>query len=101
MFGNLAAFVNGNMFTGLYGDEIFLRVPQEDQPGLLEQTGASIFAPMMGRPLKDYIVIPRSFLTNPEKITDWVTRSLEWSLTLPAKAKTKQRTKRIQRAKKT
>ena len=27
MFGNLAAFVNGNMFTGLFGEDLFVRLP--------------------------------------------------------------------------
>ncbi len=30
MFGNLAAFVNGNMFCGLFGEDLFVRVSAED-----------------------------------------------------------------------
>ena len=29
MFGNLAAFVNGNMFAGLFGDDLFVRLPDD------------------------------------------------------------------------
>ena len=33
MFGNLAAFVNGNMFAGLFGEDLFVRLPvPEAQP---------------------------------------------------------------------
>ena len=28
MFGNVAAFVNGNMFMGLFGDELFVRLSE-------------------------------------------------------------------------
>ena len=31
MFGNLAGFVNGNMFMGLYGDGLFVRLSEEDR----------------------------------------------------------------------
>ena len=29
MFGNMAAFVNGNMFAGLFGDALFVRLPED------------------------------------------------------------------------
>jgi len=31
MFGNLAGFVNGNMFCRLLGEDLFVRVSDEDQ----------------------------------------------------------------------
>ena len=30
MFGNLAGFVNGNMFCGLFGEDLFVRVSVDD-----------------------------------------------------------------------
>jgi TfoX/Sxy family transcriptional regulator of competence genes len=91
MFGNLAAFVNGNMFMGLYGDEIFVRLAEEDRPQLMEEKGASVFAPVAGRMMKEYIVLPQAFRKDPEKIAGWVNRSLEWCLTLPPKTKSASR----------
>jgi TfoX/Sxy family transcriptional regulator of competence genes len=99
MFGNLSAFVNGNMFMGVYGEEIFVRLAQEDQPELLDEKGSSFFAPLPGRTMKEYIVLPHSFREKPEKIEEWVNRSLEWSLTLPPKAKKKQQTRSGSKAK--
>ena len=32
MFGNQAAFVNGDMFAGLFGDRLFVRLSDEDRP---------------------------------------------------------------------
>jgi TfoX/Sxy family transcriptional regulator of competence genes len=101
MFGNLAAFVNGNLFMGLYGDDIFVRLSEEDQPELLDLRGASRFEPVAGRVMKDYIVLPRTLLADPEKSAEWVTRSLEWALTLPLKEhKKKGRTKSGQKLRK-
>ena len=30
MFGNLSAFVNGNMFAGLFGEDLFVRLPEPE-----------------------------------------------------------------------
>jgi TfoX/Sxy family transcriptional regulator of competence genes len=86
MFGNDAAFVNGNMFTGLFGKELFVRLSVEDQAELLVEEGASRFAPMKGRPMSGYIVVPNAWRSNPKKVGEWVARSLAWSSGLPAKA---------------
>ena len=61
MFGNISAFVNGNMFFGLFGDDIFLRLSIQDQQELLKNKGASFLEPMKGRPMKDYVIIPRTW----------------------------------------
>jgi TfoX/Sxy family transcriptional regulator of competence genes len=36
MFGNLGAFVNGNIFMGLFGAEVGLKLPDADQRALRE-----------------------------------------------------------------
>src|SRR5207342_2946046 len=35
MFGNLGAFVNGNMFMGLFGSDVGIKLPEDDQQRLL------------------------------------------------------------------
>ena len=84
MFGNLSAFVNGNMFFGLFGDELFVRLPVQDL-SLLKEKGASNLEPMKGRPMKDYVVMPSSGKEEPETVRAWVSKSLAWSSRLPAK----------------
>lgn len=85
MFGNIAAFVNGNMFMGLLGSELFVRLSEEDRMELLKEPGASIFEPMKGRPMKEYILIPRSWRNEPKNVASWVSRSLGWASKLPQK----------------
>ncbi len=85
MFGNVSAFVNGNMFLGLYGNDLFLRLPDEDRQELLKKKGASLFEPMKGKPMKEYILIPRAWTNQPETIRSWVSRSLHWTSKLPPK----------------
>jgi hypothetical protein len=58
MFGNDAAFANGNPFTCLSGRNLFVRLPEQDQKVLLKEKGAARFTPIEGRPMGGYIVIP-------------------------------------------
>jgi TfoX/Sxy family transcriptional regulator of competence genes len=92
MFGNLSAFVNGNMFSGAFGEDLFVRLPEEQEELLKEEEGAAAFAPMAGRPLKGYVTLPRGWgISDPEKAGDWIARSLGWARTLPRKDKKKKR----------
>jgi TfoX/Sxy family transcriptional regulator of competence genes len=84
MFGNLAAFVNGNMFLGLLGTQVAVRLPEDDREELLKQKGAEIFAPM-GRAMKEYVVLPDAWRKSRAKAEHWVDRSLAWASTLPPK----------------
>jgi TfoX/Sxy family transcriptional regulator of competence genes len=91
MFGNISGFVNGNMFMGLYGSDIFVRLSENNQAELKKIKGASNFEPMKGRVMKDYVVLPKSWLTanDREKILPWVSRSLNDIAKLPEKTKGK------------
>jgi TfoX/Sxy family transcriptional regulator of competence genes len=85
MFGNVAAFVNGNMFSGLFGDVLFVRLSDADA-ARLRADGGGDFAPMPGRPMKAYTTLPPSWQTDIEATQRWVATSLEWTRSLPVKA---------------
>jgi hypothetical protein len=51
MFGNLASFVNGNMFAGLFGEDLFVRLPDEERDQVKQQGGHD-FEPIPGRAMK-------------------------------------------------
>ena len=85
MFGNPAAFINGNLFTGLFGDDLFVRVADDDATRLLAAGGAD-FAPMPGRPMRGYTTLPRPWQSDLDSARRWITTSLEWTRSLPAKA---------------
>ena len=87
MFGNLAAFVNGNMFTGLWGDELWIKLSDEEYEKLLAVKGARKFEPMKGRPMGGCIIVPSSWSDDEGKLKSWIARSLEWSRELPPKSK--------------
>lgn len=85
MFGNLSAFVSGNMFMGVCGGDFLVRLPESDRAELLMIEGAAVFEPMKGRQMKEYVVVPRQWTRDPAKIKPWVMKSLEWSAKLPPK----------------
>jgi TfoX/Sxy family transcriptional regulator of competence genes len=87
MFGYPAAFVNGNMFAGLFQDQMFARLPPEERAELEDRFGPLPFEPMQGRPMKDYTRLPDDIVANEAETASWLAKSLAWSVTLPPKAK--------------
>jgi TfoX/Sxy family transcriptional regulator of competence genes len=86
MFGNTSAFVNGNMFFGVYGDDILVRLSEGDAKELMANKGASPFEPMKGRIMKSYFLVPRAWRKDQLELTrEWVKRSFEWAAKLPPK----------------
>ena len=82
MFGNLGAFVNGNMFMGLFGSDVGLKLPPDGQSELLAEPGAGPFGPAE-RPMGGYVTIPASW--TPAEAGPWIERSLAFVGSMPAK----------------
>jgi TfoX/Sxy family transcriptional regulator of competence genes len=82
MFGNLSAFVNGNMFAGIFGDELFVRLPDAERGEVRSQGGAD-FEPMPGRAMRGYVTVPGGL--SGDRSRELVSRSLAWARELPAK----------------
>ncbi len=89
MFGNFAAFVNGNMFIGVFGEAVFVRLNEADRAALVNEPGTGIFEPMKGRPMKEYVSFAEPWRAEPGKVLVWVARSLEYVGAMPVKAKRK------------
>jgi TfoX/Sxy family transcriptional regulator of competence genes len=84
MFGNLSAFVNGNMFCGLFGEDLFVRVSEGDQAKIRKQ-GGKAFEPMPGRAMTGYVVVPLGWQKKPDATRSWIVAALSWSKALPPK----------------
>lgn len=89
MFGHPSAFENGQLFTGLFGDGLFVRLGEEDRAELLKLRGALPFAPMKGRPMKEYVVLPPSLIDDEEAVKSWMRRGLEYARSLPPRSAAK------------
>jgi TfoX/Sxy family transcriptional regulator of competence genes len=86
MFGFPAGFINGNMFMGLFEDSMILRLPDELRDELMKLEGAQAFAPMAGRVMRGYVVLPDSLIGDRKTLSSWVSKALAHGESLPPKA---------------
>ena len=84
MFGSLGAFVNGNMFAGLFGEDVGVKL---DEAGL-EELGRCRAAGRSGRqerPMGGYLSLPAEL--DDETQSAWLDRARDHVATLPPKVK--------------
>jgi TfoX/Sxy family transcriptional regulator of competence genes len=86
MFGNLAAFAGDQMFFGLFGDALFVRLGDDERAALMAE-GASQLEPMPGRPMREYVVLPPAMVDDEQQARAWIQRSLTYAAGLPPKKK--------------
>lgn len=97
MFGNLGAFVNGNMFAGLFGEQIGVKLLDESSRAELSGvSGTGPFGPPE-RPMGGYLGLPGSWTTSPNKASVWIERAMLEVSALPVK-KPKPKPKPVRKA---
>jgi TfoX/Sxy family transcriptional regulator of competence genes len=84
MFGSVGAFVNGNMFAGLFGTDIGVKLDDEAKAELEAIDGSGPFGPEE-RPMGGYLSMPGSFTE--EQARDWMERARQHVATFPPKVK--------------
>src|SRR5260370_12343443 len=84
MFGNLSALVNGNMFAGLFGEDLFVRLPDEQSAPIRKQGGRD-FAPVAGHVMKGYVTGPSTSRHQTTASKAWIAASLVLTRVLPPK----------------
>jgi TfoX/Sxy family transcriptional regulator of competence genes len=86
MFGNLGGFVNGNMFMGLFGADVGVKLDQADQAALLSEKGAGPFGPE-GHSMAGYVSLPAVWRSSPAQAEVWVAKAFAVAAELPPKVK--------------
>ncbi|HWG12629.1 MAG TPA: TfoX/Sxy family protein [Streptosporangiaceae bacterium] len=86
MFGNLGAFVHGNMFAGLFGADVGVRLDDAGRTELEAADGSGPFGPQE-RPMGGYLSLPRAWRASPEVAATWIERARAHVATLPPKQK--------------
>ena len=84
MFGSVAAFVNGNMYAGLFGTDIGVKLDPQALEELAAIEGSGPFGPAE-RPMGAYLSLPSHF--DDEQATAWLERAREYVGTFPAKVR--------------
>jgi TfoX/Sxy family transcriptional regulator of competence genes len=80
MFGQPAAFVSGNMFTCLFGDDLVVRLGAEGASKLIKQGGKQL-EPMPGRPMTGYATVPGAWQKSPAAASKLVIEALDFTRT--------------------
>jgi TfoX/Sxy family transcriptional regulator of competence genes len=81
MFGNLGAFVNGNMFMGLFGSDVGVKLAPA-QADELRAAGGGPFGPEE-RPMGGYVTLPPGI--GEADARAWVDTALAYVAALPPK----------------
>ena len=84
MFGGVGFMVQGNMAVGVIDDELMVRIAKEETDGALEEPGTRIFD-FTGRPMKGWVMVREAGIADQDGLTSWVTRGVDYALSLPAK----------------
>lgn len=88
MFGCPVYFVNDNMFTGVKGGTVFLRLSANDRSEIVSECDeVAPFEPRPGFFMKEYVSLPESVLTDTGFMQKWLNKSYSFTLSLPAKVK--------------
>jgi TfoX/Sxy family transcriptional regulator of competence genes len=86
MFGNLGAFVNGNMFAGLFGSTVGVRlIDDASREELAAIQGTGPFGPAE-RPMGGYLALPQNWSTQPKLAAGWASTAMTQVAALPPKA---------------
>jgi len=86
MFGSKMYFVNNNMWTGVHQKCLIIRLSEKDRGEILrEYQEVSMFEPMPGRIMTEYIELPESFVRNDDRLKEWIERSYEFVSSMPPK----------------
>ncbi len=84
MFGNLAAFAHGQMFAGLLGASVGLRLDDPARTELSAIDGAGGFGPGE-KPMNGYVSLPAAWRDDPARASAWVETALAQARTRPPK----------------
>jgi len=88
MFGYPAYFIDNNMFLCAFQESLIIRLSEDDRNRVLKQyRGVTVFEPMPGRVMKEYVAIPESIYRNKEVFGKILKMSVKYVSGLPPKVK--------------
>ena len=85
MFGYPAAFLNGHLFAGLHQESFVLKLSPADRDKLIAERHASMFEPVPGRPMREFVVLPQSVLSERAALASWIEQSIAYVAGKPPK----------------
>lgn len=94
MFGCPVWFAGDNMFTGVKGGTVFLRLNENDRTAIAEECDEiAPFEPRPGFIMKEYVSLPEPSLTDSAFMRKWLEKSHDYTISLPPKQKKEKKAK--------
>lgn len=98
MFGAPVYTANGNMFAGIHGDSIFVRLSEPDRKEIAAKYKAvKPFELVKGHLMKEYVTLPESVYKEKKAFQEWLKRAHENALSLAPKEPKRRGSKKKER----
>jgi len=90
MFSCPSYSIGGNLFAGVFGESVFLRLSDTDRAAIISEGGRP-FEPLEGRTLRMYALLPPSVVADGETLSSWLGRSMDFVKGLPKRPRKRSR----------
>jgi TfoX/Sxy family transcriptional regulator of competence genes len=84
MFGGIAFMVAGNMACGVLGEELIVRLGDEEGEKALAEDGVRPFD-FTGKPMKGIVYVSPERVAEDAELAEWVEAGADYALSLPPK----------------
>jgi TfoX/Sxy family transcriptional regulator of competence genes len=84
MFGGIAFMVSGNMACGILGEDLIVRLGDEEAEKALEEDGVRPFD-FTGRPMKTTVYVSAERTSDDAGLAEWVEAGAGFAASLPPK----------------
>jgi hypothetical protein len=87
MFGYPCAWIAGNMVSGLFGEDWWVRVSEPERDALLALPGAHPLEVMPGKTMGRSVVMPPDVVSDDGLVDAWLEKAIAFTRSLPPKKK--------------
>jgi TfoX/Sxy family transcriptional regulator of competence genes len=84
MFGGIAFMLAGNMACGVLGEDLIVRLGEEEGRKALNEEGVRPFD-FTGRPMKNIVYVSPELTSDDAGLAEWVDAGADYAASLPAK----------------
>ena len=84
MFGGIAFMVAGNMACGVLGEDLIVRLCEEDGEKALAEEGVRPFD-FTGKPMKNIVYVSPERTADDDALSEWVETGADFAASLPSK----------------
>ena len=84
MFGGIAFMVGGNMACGVLGDELIVRLGDDEGEKALAEEGVRPFD-FTGKPMKGIVYVAADRTSDDAGLAEWVDAGADYAASLPSK----------------